>query len=425
MKRKKFLLFNLIIITAIIRITSVKAISYTTYNIGDEITVNLNDSLKENFYVIEDNNDSVKAIYKGFLGEDIVWPEQITTDECTYDGSILDQTLKQRTSTWTNATNITLPTANDIVKDFDYTSVEAYKNLIKQTNNGEDGIVHLEKIQSVPFYALKNPERSKIFTKSLIAMVKKDDNVDGYDHNYCWIYAYGYAFAEFPYFTVSINESGSIRPIITVSKNNIEGGTYISENEKLWDNFIEVFKTAKYAKEFSQNGYTSDITSTSDSLKITLSNEKNTWITNFSYSNGIITYIPADNTTEMLIDNIWINNCVYALAQIKGYDTEKLMDWLNKQSNSLTLNNDGIEYELKEIKVDNTDQTGTIISSFKLDIKNGIKNFANNNQTNTDQNIKNPKTGDLTKLVLLILTTSLAIGILCYIKSKESNQNQI
>lgn len=424
MKKRKILISSLISLV-FMGFTNVEALTYTTYKIGDEITVNLNDTLKEQFYVIENNNEAVKAIYKEALGEDIIFPKE---NSCTFEGSIVDETLKQRTVTWTNALNITLPTANDIVGEFDYTSLDELEKLVQKSNNGSAAnIVHLENLTNVPFYALNNAEKTKFFTNSLI------DNTESLSEN-CDIYVYGYSWTGFPYFWVSTHDNGSIRPIITVSKENIVGGTYISEEEILWNKFVEAYKKTDLVKDVQKiETNTVNITSTSSSLKVDFSDGTNSWTTNFTYANGIVTYVPSNSEDTAMVDGIWISNCLYALANIKGYELEKVSSLL-KEDKKYTLINDGIEFEVKEVnqEYNSSETNGTIFektySSFKLDIKNGLKNFSSNVEENKKQEVINdiPDTGlSNSSFIYIISLICLFIGIaIFYIqlgKRKKSN----
>lgn len=422
MKKRNILMCGLISLALFMGFTNVEAKTYTTYNVGDEITVNLNDKLKEKFLVIENNSDSVKAIYKGALGEDIKWPEAMTTTTCTFDGSVVDQALKQRTATWTNATNVTLPTANDIVGEFDYTSKTALEELGARTNPA-GGLVHLENLTNVPFYALNNEEGSRIFTNSVV-------NYSELTSTDCEIFVYGYAMTDFPFFYLSVYKEGSIRPIITVSKDYVVGGSYVSEEETLWNNFVEAFKKTELVKTLEEpEDNTINITNTSDSLKVVMSDGTNSWTTDFTYADGVVTFVPSNNEDNALVDGLWVANCIYALAELKGYDVDKLSEWLDEDK-AYTLAVDGIELETEEFTTTDENELGTSplttdkILSFKLDIKNGLKTFSNKVEEDQkdvveDEVVENPKTGDATRYIILGLGASLVIGTVAYMKSRK------
>lgn len=424
MKKKNILGYCLVAVLVFMGIVNVEAKTYTTYQVGDEITVNVNDSTQSKFLVIEDKNDTVKAIYKGALGADIKWPEQMTTSSCTFEGSVVDLALKERTASWSNVTNITLPTANDIVGEFDYTNYDKMDELVAQTNPSGAGIVHLENLNGVPFYALNgNAPGSKIFTNSVVSY--NNSGTTG-----CEIYVYGYAQVEFPYFYFSVFEEGSISPIITVSKDYVVGGSYVSEEETLWNNFVEAFKKTELVKTLEEPESNSvNITNTSDSLKVVMSDGTKSWTTDFTYADGVVTFVPSNNEDNALVDGLWVANCIYALAELKGYDVDKLSEWLDEDK-AYTLAVDGIELETEEFTTTDENELGTStlttdkILSFKLDIKNGLKTFSNKVEEDQkdvveDEVVENPKTGDATRYIILGLGASLVIGTVAYMKSRK------
>ena len=420
-KVKNILFYSLFSLFLILGVTTVEAKSYTSYNTGDKITVKVNDNTNLDFYVMEDKADKVKAIYKGALGANIKWPEQMTTSTCTFEGSVVDLALKERTANWSNVTNITLPTANDIVGEFDYTSINALEELGQRTNPEGFGMVHLDNLTGIPFYALNNEAGTKIFTNSVI-------NYSDSSSTHCEIYVYGYAITDFPYFYLSVYQEGSIRPIVTVSKDYVVGGSYVSEEETLWNNFVNEFKKNSVVKYFEDAGNTINITSTDNTLKIEMSDGTNNWTTNFTYANGILTYVPSSSDEDKMIDSIWIGNAMSALATIKGYDQEKLSVWLESR-NDFDLIKDGVEFVEEEININesgngvNLSMTSTVFSSFKLDIKNGFKTFKveNNSENNNEQNetIKNPKTGLFTGIATVGTVGLLSFGAYLILKKKN------
>ena len=110
------------------------------------------------------------------------------------------------------------------------------------------------------------------------------------------------------------------------------------------------------------------------------------------------------------------------LAQLKGYDIQKVHDWLEKKE-AYTLETDGIELKTKEITITEEDDAGSAeltvdkILSFSLDIKNGLKTFSND--TGSGDVVVNPKTGDITKYIILGLGVSIILGSVAYAKSRK------
>ena len=421
-KIKNIIFYSLFSIALILGVTNVEAKSYTSYNAGDKITVKVNDNTNLDFYVMEDSDDKVKAIYKGTLGTNIKWPEQMTTSTCTFEGSVVDLALKERTANWSNVTNITLPTANDIVGEFDYTSINALEELGQRTNPEGFGMVHLDNLTGIPFYALNNEAGTKLFTNSVISYSDSSST-------HCEIYVYGYAITDFPYFYLSVYQEGSIRPIVTVSKDYVVGGSYVSEEETLWNNFVSEFKKTSVIEYLEDAGNTINITSTDNTLKIEMSDGTNNWTTNFTYANGILTYVPSISDENKLIDSIWVGNTMTTLAGIKGYDGEKLSAWLESK-NDFDLIKDGIEFIETELEINESgsgvdfSMSSTAFSSFKLDIKNGLKTFKSEfgSENSNEQNevVKNPKTGLFTGVGVVGTVGVLSFGAYLILKKKNA-----
>jgi len=110
MKRLNYLLLAILLLS--VGLITVDAKTYTSYKKGDKITVNVNDSTKLDFYVIEDSStEAVTAIYDGVLGDDFYFGP--TTNSIA--GSTAESKLKELTSTWKNPTEIRLVKASEII----------------------------------------------------------------------------------------------------------------------------------------------------------------------------------------------------------------------------------------------------------------------------------------------------------------------
>lgn len=227
--------------------------------------------------------------------------------------------------------------------------------------------------------------------------------------------------------------TANIRPVITVSKKYVDGGVIISEEDKIWKEFIEKFKNSDAVSQFIDDGYTVVFDYDDDYLNIKLTNtEKNkTWTTSFEYADGIINYVPnTDNENLFLDSNYWIPNTLFVLSEMKGYDIDKLIFWLEDKDN-LTLINDGIEFNFKEIKITQNNQfvTGSItfdgVTSYKLDIKNGIKTYKVDNDlpsVESDEITTNPKTGSFIIIGITALVCILSFGLCLYFTNKKIKQ---
>lgn len=218
-----------------------------------------------------------------------------------------------------------------------------------------------------------------------------------------------------------------------MSKKYVDGGVIISEEDKIWKEFIEKFKNSDAVSQFIDDGYTVVFDYDDDYLNIKLTNtEKNkTWTTSFEYADGIINYVPnTDNENLFLDSNYWIPNTLFVLSEMKGYDIDKLIFWLDDKDN-LTLINDGIEFNFKEIKITQNNQfvTGSItfdgVTSYKLDIKNGIKTYKVDNDlpsVESDEITTNPKTGSFIIIGITALVCILSFGLCLYFTNKKIKQ---
>lgn len=424
MEKKNIFLWGWMIIIFFVGLNNIEAKSYNSFKVGDEISVILNDNLTEKFYVIEDKNDSVKAIYESNLGEKITLPEFILANNgiCEFENSVVDTALKEKTVSWSNALDIKLPSANDIVGEFDYSSLEEYNNLINKTSiDGQiNTVVHLENLSNVPFYAKKSKEGYDFFTSSLMM------NEEGH----CSFYVYGYGNALFPHFNiVTKTADGYIRPTITVSKDNVVNGVKADEVDKvqedqLWNKFVVAFENTEIIKMLKESANVI-VTSTNDSLKVVYEYSDNSYTTDFNYADGIVNYVPSNTDENKVIDTIWIANTIYALSDLKGYNAENASAWVLENKN-VSLSIDGIEYQSKPFTLKEESQISNIVVSseiytiYKLDIRNGLKNF--NYKSGEIIGITNPKTGVVLPIVSLLVLGIGAMSIFIVCRKKKINK---
>ena len=214
--------------------------------------------------------------------------------------------------------------------------------------------------------------------------------------------------------------------------NDVDWSRYLS-NDELWELFVEKYKTTELVKFFEENKSTIEITSTKDTLKIVHSDDTNSWTTNFTYKNGILTYIPSNDKTSMMVEGIWVSNAIYALADLYGYDIEKVNEWAEENTNNkLTLEKDGIEFELINIKEEANSPGITssmeveTYSSFKLDVAKGLKYFNElkkedvKEESKSEEKVNNPNTG--INLGFGILTLILIISTIGYFLIRKQSK---
>jgi len=394
MEKIKKLILSLILIM-VISVSKVKAYNfYNTYNPGDEITVILNDSLKSSFYVVEDDDDSVKAIYNGILGEDIAW-EYSLDNNCTFTDSVVEQALKERTKIWDNVSYVTLPAANEITS-FDYSSQKEFEELGTLTNPAGGGMIHLESLNNVPFYALNNETGTEYYTKSV--MTWNDSNGTS-----CNSYVYGYSKTEFPYLFLNIpdgTEYASIRPLIWVSKYYVEDGI---NKPKDWNEFAKLF-----AEFVVDEGY-GKINVYHDNNNLTMSDGDVT--DKYIYENGILKLISKNNYEESME---WLMD-EFISSYILDFETCGVYCTCTEEEIDGKHYSKAIGDHLKYIAIYSEEENIDLVDTYEVDLAyffNFEREEINEKNENT---VENPDTGinlGYSLLVLIILISGIAYMII-------------
>jgi len=395
-KLKNTLFYPILFLILFIGFSSVGAISYTEYKAGDKITVNVNDSTKLDFYVIQDSvSENVTAIYDGVLGESFWFGP--TTGSLT--GSIAETKLNELTFNWDNPTEIRLIRVSEINSDFNPT-IDLSEDITSPSyyDIGES------------YWTQDVAVNGELYYPILVTTFNVFSNV------------HSVVSSEGP------ASSAAIRPVITVSKEYVVDGTYISEDEKIWNNFVDKFKKTDLVETFEDGSLT--ITSTENSMRIeSIDSDNVSTITNFSYNKGILTLIPSNNDLDAFGQILWVGNSLIALSDLKNYDFDKLDKWLEcVNPNELKLEKDGIEVKTEKFQYTEDENgltvnmSGDKILSFKLDIKNGLKSFNPNN--NSQKPVENPKTGkNLGYGVLLIIILLSAVSYIIIRKKSKFKYN--
>lgn len=163
-------------------------------------------------------------------------------------------------------------------------------------------------------------------------------------------------------------------------------------DEQLWASFVEKYKTTELVTSAADGVL--DITSTSDSMKVVLNDESGSFSFSFNYADGILTYVPSDiksldysdselvkdKFTKLFNEDLMVMNSMLALADLKGYD-QSVFDSTVSMSDAegiITLEEDGIEVAVVEYNEEYSDEnssssfTTSIITSYKLDLRNGL-----------------------------------------------------
>lgn len=401
MKKSK-IIYGLITLALFMGILNVEAKSYTAYKAGDKITVNVSESKQLNFYVISDSDgENVTAIYEGFLGEKTEF-KAVTN---SLEGSLAETKLKEYTADWNNPSEIRLIKVQEIVPGIEMT---------------KDSLTSYMDIKN-PIYNYFENDKVSYWTQDVLEEVLEEEK-----KYYPIIVSSLNVFAAFTMGGEIPDEESAtfdefdayIRPVITISKDHVVGGTHTSETETLWEDFVEAYKNTGYLEEYFKEV---KVTHTSDSLKVITIYEDESFETNFTYKDGIITLIPTEIDEESFVELFKIENCIYAIADLKKYDIEALIEYINSKE-TFTLENDGFELTEKDVTLDESTSFNRI-ASFKLDIQNGIKSYKPSNKVVKEEVknevIENPKIGDTTRNVIITLSASALVGIVVYKRLKK------
>lgn len=407
---KKIIFVSLFSLVLILGVNSVQAKEqYSSYNKGDKITVNVNDSDKLDFYVIENSGsdtDKVTAVYESTLGDPITY--KVGTDG--YEGSSVQKKLNELTNSWSNVISKRLLKADEVIPGI--TDVELKK-------------LTAEKFEE-PSYLFS--DKHYWVSDCLI----EDKTVSVFD-----VVCFGEV-AGFGVLGVAIpdeyNEeepsTANIRPVITVSKKYVDGGVIIPEEDKIWKEFVNKLNDLLVSED--NDTYKIIIDSGDDFLDILVHNNVNNtnWTISFKYADGILTYVPSTNEKDLIFADEFIYSCINVISEMKGYDADKLLSWLSNQDN-LTIDADGIQFSKKKVgKANDSETLSGVISdeyfdSFKLDIKNGIKTFKVVNDSPSDKSDEittNPKTGSFMIIGITALVCILSFGLCLYFTNKKIKQ---
>lgn len=412
---KKIIFVSLFSLVLILGVNSVQAKEqYSSYNKGDKITVNVNDSDKLDFYVIENSgsdSDKVTAIYESAFDDYVKFKPSANG----YEGSGVQKKLNELTSSWSNVINKRLLTADEVIP-----GIELKKSV--------------DEFLKEPSYLCNE----KIFTYWLSDTVK-DEESGGYILTFTISYfpdrnsSDGYSCNLFPGASGDSDfstSSSKVRPVITVSKKYVDGGVIIPEEDKIWKEFVN--KLNDLLGSENNDTYKIIIDSGDDFLDILVHNNVNNtnWTISFKYADGILTYVPSANEKDLIFADEFIYSCINVISEMKGYDADKLLSWLSNQDN-LTIDTDGIQFSKKKVgKANDSETLSGVISdeyfdSFKLDIKNGIKTFKVVNDSPSDKSDEittNPKTGSFMIIGITALVCILSFGLCLYFTNKKIKQ---
>lgn len=377
MKKISILIKTLVLMICIFMgVNGISAINYTEYKKGDIIFVKLNDTEKLEFYVLTDSKESdstVTAISKNVVGDKM---------DYTSLNEYINTKLKD---SWTNVSSIKIPEITTLLGN--------------EVDLTEETFVFSE-----PKYAIfENTYWTSTGSEKKWVLGKNTDSVGSASQ-------------------ILVNETAYFRPIITVDKKKVVNGTYITEEEYAWDNFVALFKNSELVKYYkNEDGYIIDISSDDSSMKIILNDGTGYRYTNFKYEDGILSYVaPATIVDEehYLLDNFWIEETINTLIKLKEYDEDKVKLIFEKiDEEKLTLKDYGVELTTKEYKysdkVDGVTSETTIeyYTKFKLDLVNGFPKLNKSNEKNESTPVENPDTGNFGKTSIFIIIIICICGL--------------
>lgn len=409
---KKIIFVSLFSLVLILGVNSVQAKEqYSSYNKGDKITVNVNDSDKLDFYVIENSgsdSDKVTAIYESTLGDPITYKPG--TDG--YEGSSVQKKLNELTNSWSNVISKRLLKADEVIPGI--TDVELKKLTVEKFEEPSY-------LFSVKEYWVSD---CLIEDKAIYTFTVE-----------CFSEAVGFGVlgvAIFDEYNEEEPSTANIRPVITVSKKYVDGGVIIPEEDKIWKEFVNKLNDLLVFED--NDTYRIIIDSGDDFLDILVHNNVNNtnWTISFKYADGILTYVPSTNEKDLIFADEFIYSCINVISEMKGYDADKLLSWLSNQDN-LTIDADGIQFSKKKVgKADDSETLSGVVpdeyfDNFKLDIKNGIKTFKVVNDLPSvegDEITTNPKTGSFIIIGITALVCILSFGLCLYFTNKKIKQVQ-
>lgn len=410
---KKIIFVSLFSLVLILGVNSVQAKEqYSSYNKGDKITVNVNDSDKLDFYVIENSgsdSDKVTAIYESTLGDPITY--KVGTDG--YEGSSVQKKLNELTNSWSNVISKRLLKADEVIPGI--TDVELKKLTAEKFE--EPSYLFSDKHYWVSDCLIEDKT-------VLVFDVEWFGEVAGFG-------VLGVAIPDgFVYDNPDAPTTANIRPVITVSKKYVDGGVIIPEEDKIWKEFVNKLNDLLVSED--NDTYKIIIDSGDDFLDILVHNNVNNtnWTISFKYADGILTYVPSTNEKDLIFADEFIYSCINVISEMKGYDADKLLSWLSNQDN-LTIDADGIQFSKKKVgKADDSETLSGVVpdeyfDNFKLDIKNGIKTFKVVNDLPSvegDEITTNPKTGSFIIIGITALVCILSFGLCLYFTNKKIKQ---
>ena len=139
------------------------------YNFGEIIKVKLNDTLEKDFYVIKDEGETLKLLSKDSIGKSTY--NQIQEGygcqfygDCQpynkYEGSIIENKIKELTRDWTNVQSVSLLNIEDLIEPLNLSNRYFYKrsnNPVEINDEYKELFLRRFSIENSEHFGLLNP----------------------------------------------------------------------------------------------------------------------------------------------------------------------------------------------------------------------------------------------------------------------------
>lgn len=211
----------------------VDAKSYTALKSGEKITVILNETTTREFYVVNDsdsNSNTVTAFLEGFV------------DENTYTYDEAKNLVTTISSSWKNATSVKIPSALELL---------GYEVTLDDSSSQHN--------LTEPTWVSPNTSNWATYWLSDTPFTGSQATITGMDTHYN---------SQFHIGPEEVTEKLYVRLMVTVEKEHVVGGVTITEDESLWESFVEKYKETELLSSAKVDSYS--ISATDDSLKVVI-----------------------------------------------------------------------------------------------------------------------------------------------------------
>lgn len=239
--------------------------------------------------------------------------------------------------------------------------------------------------------------------------VADDDNEWNYDLD---IVANAYYYI----YTTYENEDGLYRDLsdVMVVKANDIGSLYVDFDWDIystkWEQLVE--KMTSNEEDSLSSLYNLNVVANDNIITVSTEKDDKIYTMTYTYKDGIVSASASSEETYYVLGNVVNSYVLNYVSEILHYNTQDFRNWLNTiDSNNLSLQKDGIEYNNKVYKT-NEGKDIEYYSDLKINIDNGISSYHTNIQnpevpkaeiinkeeskqdaTNVETTVENPNTG--------------------------------